>query len=318
MKNEPVILGIDIGGTKVALAKVSETGRLLSQKRYPLRASSVLDFPRTLCEQIEIFLGDERPLGIGVGLKGMIAADCHTILHSSILSELLPYDLCSMLSQRFGAPCCIDNDVHAATLAEIEFGCGRAQKDFVFINLGTGMAVGIVTEGRLLRGAQNLAGELGACTAIREDGGEYPLETLISGEGLVREAMRLQDRHPKAQLAQSLVKESATGREVLAAHRTGDPLALEAVDHLLEALSRLLCNLTLLLDPALFVFGGGVVSDGYLLSLLRPRMAERHAAQGGRGASASIALSEIGSDEIGVLGAASVFLNARGALTRKE
>ena len=319
MQNEPVILGIDIGGTKVALAQVSASGRLLSQMRYPLRASSVTDFPQTLFEKTDAFLGQTPIEGIGVGLKGMIDADHHTILHSSILAGLLPYDLCDALSRRFGAPCYIDNDVHAATLAEMAFGHGRTYGDFVFVNLGTGMAVGIVSDGRLLRGAHNLAGELGVCSALRpmsEDA--YPLEALVSGKGMATEALRLKDQFPISPLARRSAEDGITGQDVLNAHRAGDPLALRVVENLLDALSRTLGNLTLLLDPDLFVFGGGVVSDGYLLALLNARMETYCRAQGLRAWRGNATLSAIGSDETGVLGAASVFLNARDAHTRKD
>lgn len=319
MADHPFILGIDIGGTKVALARVSEDGQLLSQTRFPFHSAPVKQFPQILSEHIAAFLQGATPLGIGIGLKGMIAADHRTILHSSILDGLLPFDLCAALSQSFDAPCSIDNDVHAATLAEIHFGAGRVHNDFVFINLGTGMAVGMVASGRLVRGARNLAGELGTCIDLRAVcGEEYRLETLVSGEGMALEAARLLGQHPYSLLSQRIAVGGITGRGVLIAHRVGDPLALEAVDNLLEALSRMLCNLTLLLDPSLFVFGGGVVSDGYLLSLLRARVEKRWLALDIGAWSANVALSALGSDAIAVLGAASVYLSNRGALTRKE
>lgn len=71
MADHPFILGVDIGGTKVALARVGEDGQLLSQTRFPFHSALVAQFPQTLCEHIAAFLQGEVPLGIGIGLKGM-------------------------------------------------------------------------------------------------------------------------------------------------------------------------------------------------------------------------------------------------------
>lgn len=306
------MLGIDIGGTKIALALVAEDGTLLRQERYASQMAPGEDFVQKLCTQVDHLLAGEIPGGIGIGIKGLVAVDHRTIIHSSVLENMMPLDLCGAMGKRYGIPCYLDNDVHAAATAELYFGHGRAIRDFTYVNLGTGLAVGVVAGGQLVCGTHNMAGEWGTSIDLRFlCGEEYQLETLVSGGGLVSEAQRLLPSYPAGMLAGRMLDgETITGKTVLDAHRTGDELAAVVVDHFLEALSRTLVNLTLLLDPAMFVLGGGTVSDGYLLPLIRRRMEQRYRILQLDQWVTPIALTALGADDVGVLGAASICLNA--------
>jgi glucokinase len=301
------MLGVDIGGTKVCLALVSGNGTILSATRYPIAESPAEQIPENLFHHIGGFLAynpDQSPEAIGVGVKAIVGPG-GAILRSSVLKSVLPWDLCGALSRRFHLPVALDNDVHAATLAEIRFGAGRRHRDFIYVNIGTGTAAGIVSGGRLVRGHRNFAGELGICLWPRGDGELTPLEGVVSGKGLYEEAVRLRTAYPGSALAQT----AENGRDVLMYFGNDDPLAKAAVDRFVETASLMLINLSLLLDPEVFVLGGGVMADPRILKLIRERIAA-DCKRFNVSWDALLELSALGVDEAGVLGAATVALSA--------
>jgi glucokinase len=307
MAARSTVLGIDIGGTKVCLALVSGNGTILSATRYPIAESPAEEIPETLLHHIRAFLAsnpDQPPEAIGVGVKAIVGPD-GAILRSSVLRSVLPWDLRGALFHRFHLPVALDNDVHAATLAEIRFGAGRNHRDFVYVNIGTGTAAGIVSGGRLARGQRNFAGELGICLWPRGDGEFTTLEGVVSGRGLYEEAVRLRAAYPGSALAQY----AKNGRDVLMHFENGDPLAKAAVDRFVETASLMLINLSLLLDPGVFVLGGGVMADPRILKLVKDRI-EADSKRFNVSWDALIELSTLGVDEVGVLGAATVALTA--------
>jgi len=285
----------------------------MQRHRYPLRETPSAQIFNTLFAHIDAFLAEYKDAftltGIGVGLKGIIAMDQRTIVSSSVLTGLLPFDLCGVLTQRYGVLCRIDNDVHAATMAELHF--GDKYRDFLFLNIGTGMAVGMVSNGHLIRGAHNGAGEIGICLYARPDtiGERFLLEDLVSGRGLQLEALRLKKVFPESLFAKmfDISPESISGHDVLAAFRRKDELALAVVDRFLDSLCFTLINLCLLLDPCVVILGGGVIGDGFLFSGIQERLNLLHQQFLVR-REVKIALSTLGSDDIGVLGAASLVL----------
>lgn len=310
MNKRRVILGVDIGGTKVCLALVSEGGELLRVTRYPLAESAAARIPQTLLSHIDAFLdanADLEPSGIGVGLKAMVGPG-GAIIRSSILRGLLPYDMRGALAERYRLPTALDNDVHAAALAEIWFGAGQKCRDFVYLNLGTGAAAGLVADGRLVRGHRNCAGEVGCCLYPGPGGAWVPFEDVASGKGLADEALRRRAEYPDAPLSRLFASEVPNGRTVLEHFRLGDPLAAAVVDQFLAATGVAMINLSLLLDPALFVLGGGVLAHDGLLKLIERRVVD-DCARYGVAWTARVEPSPLGVDEAGVLGAAAVWLN---------
>ena len=302
-------LGVDIGGTKTALALMNGRGCILRQTSAVTVKAPANQWAQSLCDRIDGFLLDQPIAGIGIGMKGMVAADLKTVVHSSVLDESQPVDFCKPLQERYQVPCLVDNDVHAAALAEARFGAGRRYPDFIYINLGTGLAAGIVSHGALLRGANNLAGELGITAELRwEDGKAYLLESLVSGAGLAGEAARLHSRYPASAISKRISwQETVTAKDILRAHREGDVLAAEVMRRFMDTLLRVLVNMSLLFNPSAFVFGGGLASDGYILELLR----EPYANACNPVYRAEMTLSPLGGNEAGVIGAACLCLSGQ-------
>jgi len=315
-KREQTILGIDIGGTKVRLALITDSGELLRAIRYSSKYVNLEDFVSTLFEQIDVFLEDNCdgriPIGIGIGIKALVDAKRQRVSSSSTLQVLVPYDLCGELQKRYNIKTVIDNDVNAAAIAEARFGIGRYVDDFAYINIGTGTAAGIISDRRLLRGKNNYAGELGVTLFERldEDASLYTLESVASGKGLEDEARRLASKHPKSVLQKYLQGDCEEfAQNVFTAYKENDTLAQAAIDNALNVMALGIYNLEMLTNSHMYVFGGGVVADGWFVEQLRKKV-EYLCARMRKSWTAEFRISELGADDVGVLGAASILLDA--------
>ena len=190
-----LLLGIDIGGTKVLGGLVDQTGRIVVRRQRPTRPDHVLGEVVVACRDLVCLAGRLGGCGsgVGVGAKGAVDRDSGRLVGSLYLGHgEIPMGEC--LGGAFGLPVRVENDVHAATIGEMTFGIGRHTPDFLFFNAGTGMAIGLVSGGRLYRGASNTAGENGHM--VLDADGSWPcscglsgcVETMIVG---VREGRRL-------------------------------------------------------------------------------------------------------------------------------
>lgn len=175
-----LLLGIDIGGTKVLGGLVDRTGHIVARRQRPTRPDHVLPDVVEACRDL---LGaadrlGRRVGGVGVGAKGAVDRDDGRLVGSLYLGHgEIP--LGERLGSAFGLPVRVENDVHAAAIGELAFGIGRHTADFLFFNAGTGMAVGMVSGGRLHRGASNTAGENGHMTL--DASGAWPCSCGLSG-----------------------------------------------------------------------------------------------------------------------------------------
>ena len=317
LMREQTILGIDIGGTKVCLALIADNGKLLRAIRYSSKYVNLEDFIGTLFEQIDIFLednncGGQMPIGIGIGIRALVDAKRQRVSSSSTLQVLVPYDLCGELQKRYNLKTVIDNDVNAAAIAEARFGIGRFVDDFAYINVGTGTAAGIISGRKLLRGKNNYAGELGVTVFERFDEGAplYTLESVASGKGLEDEARRLASKHPKSVLQKYLQGDhEGFAQNVITAYKENDPLAQATIDNALNVMALGIYNLEMLTNSQMYVFGGGVAADGWFVEQLRKKV-EHLCVKTGKSWTAEFRVSELGADDVGVLGAASILLDA--------
>ncbi len=161
---ERMVLGIDVGGTKVCVGVVTEDGQVVDKQRYPHRNVPVEEWAKELMAQTDALLERcgmrDRIAAVGIGCRGNVDHRSQRLLATTIMKLSPEFDFCRALRSRYGRPVYIDNDVKAVACAEIVFGAGRECGDFVCYNVGTGIAVASVAEGRLIRGRDNNAGEI--------------------------------------------------------------------------------------------------------------------------------------------------------------
>jgi len=280
------LLGIDIGGTKRVLAVSDHTDRVLARRREPMRCSG--DWRRDLDGLIAAAraLADEAGAGpldaIGVAAPGPIDGDSGILRNPPNLPGWRDVPLADRLREAFGIPVRIENDANAAALAEHRFGAGRGVDDLVYLTMSTGVGAGVLSAGRLVRGARGHAGELGHVAVVHGGrrcacGLRGCLEAYAGG---LAWSKALRRRVPPTSAIHAIVRgdRSRIGPEaVLEAARAGDAFALAELARWREHVAIGIATLVMAFDPARVVLGTIAVAAGEALCFapLRAQVAER-------------------------------------------
>jgi glucokinase len=260
--DEPLVIGVDVGGTKIAVAAVEGTSPR-GEIEHPTDTSStdaVLDgIERAVREVIE---AEGTPAAIGVGVPSQIEFASGTVM-SSVNIPLQGVPLRDELSKRFGVPVFVDNDANCAGLAESK---QIGIQNLVMLTLGTGVGGGIVIDGMIFRGAHGLGAELGH-VVVDANGPSCPgncpnrgcLEALCSGTALERDATELAKDRPDSQLgAIYATQQRVSGRDAVTAAREGDPDAQRLFDQLGRNLGVGIASMVNAFQPERLVIGGGL------------------------------------------------------------
>ena len=265
-------IGIDIGGTKIAGALVSEAGEIVRELKVPTPATDPDAIADSVVSLVEQLSQGEQVLAVGVAAAGFIDAERANIVYAPNLSwRNEPFK--AKLSSRIDAPVFIDNDANAAGWAEYRFGAGVGVKHMVMLTIGTGVGGAVIVDGRMLRGGFGIAAELGHINMVPEGapcgcGQKGCLESYGSGTALLNAAKALAaSGQPLGARLAELEQEVGvlTGVEVYRAILERDPGALKLLNDLGEMLGRAVASICAVLDPELVVIGGGVSAAGDLL-----------------------------------------------------
>ncbi len=308
-------LSLDWGGTKLLIGEVSEEGKILQSKRYETGYVNQTEAVDVLFQSLDNYIqtagwaGPKSPTAIGVGIIGRIDNKNGTWFQIDA-NRTEPIPLAEKVSKRYHLPCFIDNDVKSATRAEMLFGEGKNSKDFIYLNVGTGIAAGFVVEGKLIRGSHFNAGEVGhtlvgfgvgaKCICGRQD----CVELLASGIGFDTCARILKQKYPtKLDIYDSPHRVDV--REIVKLYQENDELCMHILDNAIEALSSLIMNLVRVTDPDTVVLGGGVVSNPFIFDRLKQKLINHTM----RFVTNGVMLSRLNPDFIGLIGAAAVAIN---------
>jgi glucokinase len=306
------VVGVDLGGTKVAVARLRD-GRLGDSLVEPTNRSSAT----ALIDQLDALVErarSEATSAVGIGVPSVVEFETGRVV-SSVNVPLADLPLRQLLGARLGVPVFIDNDATVAALAEAHDEQLRlVAHDLVMLTIGTGVGGGLVLGGRIYRGAAGGAGELGHTivgleawdravpvpTAFPQPGS---LESFAAGHALDRLAAQAAELHP----ASALGRLRAGGRPVLGADavraaRDGDQAAAAAVEIWAEHVGIGVANAINTFDPDEVVIGGGAALAGELLLQPATRVARGYVLPG-LGTRTVIRLARHGV-RAGVLGAA--------------
>jgi glucokinase len=301
-----VVIGVDVGGTKVAVAAV-EGVTVRESSENPTETATT----ETLLDGIEAAVRRMidrvgEPEAIGLGVPSQIDYATGTV-ETSVNIPLTGVPLREELSRRFGVPVFVDNDANCAALAEAHI---LGEDHLVMLTLGTGVGGGVVIGGKTFRGAHGLGAELGHVT-LNPDGPPCPgncpnrgcLEAYCSGQALERDATELARDKPDSRLARSLGDDhKVTGPELVAAADAGDRDALFIFDNFARMLGVAMASFVNVFEPDRLTIGGGL-SRAHHLFLDRAIQEADARALPALLKHTKIALAEGGADA-GVIGAA--------------
>ncbi len=249
-------IGIDLGGTKIAAVALDEMGVECARTR----ADTPHDYPATLAALADTVSGLERMVGratasVGISLPGVVDARAGTV-RAVNLPWLDEQPFAASLSERIGRDVRLANDGNCFALSEAVDGAAAGAEMVFGVILGTGVGGGLVVDGRILGGANALAGEWGHTPLPWRTPADGPpercgcgrlgcIETLLSGAGLTRLHARRTDK-------------SLSPPEIAHSAQSGDPAAQATLDHYADALARALAMIVNILDPDAMVVGGGL------------------------------------------------------------
>ncbi|HEY2206226.1 MAG TPA: ROK family glucokinase [Pseudonocardia sp.] len=307
-----LVIGVDIGGTKVAAAVVDEDGEMIDKMRVDTPAATAGSVNDAISDVVWKLRERHDVEAVGMGAPGFVSADRSTVL----FTPNLPWraePLGAEMSKRMRIPVVVENDANCATWAEVRFGAAKGERHVVVLTIGTGIGGGIVVGGVLMRGESGLAAEIGHMNVVIEGGlrcgcgNRGCWEQYGSGRALVRDARDFA-RHSPA-LSRRMLElaggdpDKITGPEVTQAAREGDDAALELFRVFGGSIGYGMADLAAILDPGMFVIGGGVADAGELLrEPVEKAYLERLTGRGQRPA-AKVVMARLGG-EAGIVGAA--------------
>ena len=306
--------GVDVGGTTVKLGFFDEEGNLLEKWEIPTRtedhgknilpdvAASILD------KMKEREVSREEIAGVGIGAPGPI--DAKGTVYVAVNLGWGTFSLKNELQSLLNLPVEAGNDANVAALGEMWKGGGQGYSNVVAVTLGTGVGGGIIVDGKILSGATGAGGEIGHIHVMDDEteacncGNCGCLEQYTSATGIVRLAKRRLAEDDKP----SVLRESGniSAKTVFDAVKEGDELAIEVAERFGEILGKTLAGIAAVVNPEIFVIGGGVSKAGPVLLDYIQKNYTLYAFSGSRGA--LFALATLGNDA-GIYGAAKLVLD---------
>ena len=305
-------IGIDVGGTKVLGGVVDENGRVIAtaRKDTPRQGGSALT--QTIADIAQELIQSHDIESVGVSAAGFVSSDRKTMLATPNIADWNGVNLDAELTKLIGLDVIIENDANAAAWGEAKFGAGRNQAHMMMLTVGTGIGGGVVVNGALYRGAFGIAAEFGHMRVVPDGhlcgcGARGCFEQYASGNALLRHAREAISASPE--IARNLLSrgdgtvEGLTGKAITEAARDGDPVALAAFNTTGQWLGAGIATLSVILDPACVVIGGGVIDAGEILLKPTREALERTMPFAGKHPYPAIIAAELG-NEAGLVGVA--------------
>ncbi len=257
-------IGVDLGGTSVRVSLVDEEGNILIDSKSPSYAkegvSKVLD---NICSMIDKIIEKEEVLGIGMGVPGPVVDGVMQI--STNLVGFKDYPLKKVMEEKYKLPVFVDNDANVAGICEAILGAGKGKNIVYYITHSTGIGGALIIDKKLIVGKNGYAGEIGNIIVDKNKESlnglnKGAVESLASGPALARKL------------------NSKNAQEVFDLARKNDPVAINAIDEMVEDFSVMMSSIAHVIDPDCFVIGGGCsnADDVYFEKLITELKAKTH------------------------------------------
>ncbi len=277
------VVGIDIGGTKLATVVADDSGNILSKVRRPTRADKGPEYAINLLFEMVYETVDQTGLeqkaisAIGVSCGGPLDTETGIVYSPPNLPGWDAFPLKARLESEFNIPAVIENDANACALAEYRFGGGRGYNSVLYMTMSTGIGGGIVINGQIYHGANDSAGEVGHQILLPDGplcgcGKRGCLEALCSGPAIARrakEAIQKESNTTILTLTDGRI-DAVKSEHVLAAARQGDMLAQKLVDETAYYMGWGIANVVNILNPDIVLLGTiAIAAEDLLLEPIR-------------------------------------------------
>ncbi|MBU8934464.1 MAG: ROK family protein [candidate division Zixibacteria bacterium] len=276
MTDNQVLAGIDIGGTSVKFGLFDTTGKILHKERRPTMpekgATVLMHLVTNIAERLLYFAAEEDydVHHLGVGTPGAVDFNAGKVIGTCPnIDGWQGMEIATILKERLNMPVWVDNDVNAMALSELHFGAARGAKSVVCVTVGTGVGGAVMFDGKLWRGANHSAGELGHMSIDYDSpqvhsGIPGSIESFCASKAIIgrlKEAMT-DGMTPAFEKVLDGDLSHLTIRKLFAAERARDELAISTIDEAARYLGTGLAGVVNLLNPEVVVIGGGIAEGG--------------------------------------------------------
>jgi len=265
--DNPLAIGVDLGGTKIAFCLIDRQGNVLAAHQVATGVNegdqAVLDRMADGIRTVLVQASAGNVLGIGIGSPGQVDPTAGTVSNAVNLNWEVVL-LRAGLQKRLGTnlPIFLQKDTNATLLGELYYGAARNCRDVVLVAVGTGLGVGVITSGQIVVGARHDATDIGHLAIDPQGrlcacGQRGCTEMYVSGVGLLAGIREHCNAYPESPLAQQDAVSPSTA-DILSAARAGDPLAQIVLDEAADWLGLIFMYCGVILNPAMFILGGGL------------------------------------------------------------
>jgi len=274
-QQKPFVIGLDLGGTNSVFGIVDQRGNILTTNSIKTQAyKTAEDFVSAGVEALKPIIakvgGIEQIKAMGIGApngnyyRGTIEFAPNVPWgHDGVIP------LADMFSEKLGIPVGLTNDANAAAIGEMQYGVARGMKNFIMITLGTGVGGAVISDGRMVAGANGAAGEFGHMTINPAEtetcacGRRGCVQQYVSASGIARLARKYLAEHEGESALRSV--EKLTTKDVFDAAKNGDSAANAILENVYDAFGYAISAVCTVVDPEVVVIGGGVSKAGEML-----------------------------------------------------
>ena len=306
------VFGVDVGGTTVKMGFFDSEGVVLEKWEIPTRTQNggeniLPDIAKSILNTMdEKGISKEDVIGVGIGVPGPV--DGNGVVYKAVNLGWGVFNIAETLTGLLGIPAKAGNDANVAALGEMWKGGGQGYRSLVAVTLGTGIGGGVIIDGKLLTGYKGAGGEIGHVHIMDDEpeacgcGGHGCLEQYGSATGVVRLANRILAATEEDSV---LRNGDVSAKSVFDAVKAGDKVAIQIATQFGEILGKGLAIIASVLNPEIFVIGGGVSKAGEILfEYIKPAY-QKYVFPGS--AETEFALATLGNDA-GIYGAAKLVL----------